>query len=416
MVSEAELRWALEYNGYERFAGGIDAYHALLQPAMREYEATGRVPDWCGVDLLRGWAFYRQREHQMDGVSPMARDWDAVLDAIRRHPAALAGDLPPNPALEPDVDEAGAADPADGALDAARRSALPLTLGHVLSAVGADHDPPIGLDDILVIRHAFKPSGHVGLQGPEDVTEDRIREYTRSQDAATTKFPAKPPRYWVILVADGKSRSRLFGVYENHGEVLAEKTETHRFWDLRRIDFLRSLEDRLVVDWTSPRSWYRWGPSAAKLPVLEIADRDAVAFPGFGRVLLRWDEIQDLIADPRYAEWRAALSEVQGIYLITDSSTGKHYVGKADGGERLIGRWSAYARNGHGGNVALRELAKAAKEAGTPLDGTVEEHARHFVFSILRVFGPSTPSSEVDAAESHFKDALMTRTWGLNRN
>lgn len=416
MASEAELRWALGYNGYERFASshdGGDAYHRLLQPAMREYEATGRVPDWCGVDLLRAWAFYRQREHHMDGISPMAEDWDAVLDAIRRHPAARASDLPPDPGGDEEVPPGVMA---EGTLSTQRSSALPLTLGHVLAAVGADHDPPISLDDVLVIRHAFKPSGHVGLQGPQDVTEDRVREYTRSQDVATTKFPAAPPRCWVVLIADGKRRSRLFGVYENRGEVLAEKTDTHRFWDLRRMDFLASLEDRLVVDWPSPRSWYSWGPRAAKLPVLEIADRDAVEFPGFDRVLLRWHELQDVVADPRYADWRAALSEVQGIYLITDSSTGKQYVGKADGGERLIGRWSAYARNGHGGNVALRELARAAKEAGTALDGSVEEHARHFVFSILRVFGPSTPPFEVDAAESHFKDALMTRTWGLNRN
>ncbi|HYF71362.1 MAG TPA: hypothetical protein VD864_01000, partial [Nocardioides sp.] len=135
MVSEAELRWALDYNGYERFAGGGDVYYSLLQPAMREYERTGRVPEWCGVDLLRAWAFYRQREHHMDGVSPMAPDWDAVLDAIRRHPAALASDLPPDPAADPAADAgSGEEPPADGALDTARRSALPLTLGHVLTA------------------------------------------------------------------------------------------------------------------------------------------------------------------------------------------------------------------------------------------------------------------------------------------
>lgn len=43
-------------------------------------------------------------------------------------------------------------------------------------------------------------------------------------------------------------------------------------------------------------------------------------------------------------------------------------------------------------------------------------HARHFVFSLLRVFGPSTPLSEVNSAESHYKEALMTRKFGLNRN
>jgi hypothetical protein len=289
-----------------------------------------------------------------------------------------------------------------------------LTLGHVLAAIGADHHPPIRMEDIHVIRHAFKPDDPEGLRGPEDLTEERVLAYTRSQDISTVRFPAQPARYWVVLVADGKRRSRLFCVYENLGEVLSERTATHRFWDLRRTAFLASLADRLVVEWTSPRTWHRRGPSAASLPVLEIADRDTIPFPGFDRVLLRFHELLEMTTDHRYTDWRAALSEVQGIYLITDSTTGCQYVGKADGGERILGRWKQYARDGHGGNAALRELAAAATGGR---DGTARtDHARHFVFSILRVFGPSTSSSEIDAAESHYKNALMTREFGLNRN
>jgi hypothetical protein len=96
---------------------------------------------------------------------------------------------------------------------------------------------------------------------------------------------------------------------------------------------------------------------------------------------------------------------VQGVYLIADSRNGKLYVGKADGGERILGRWSQYARDGHGGNAALRQLA-----------GLDPAHARHFQFSILRVFGPSVPTAEVDEAESHYKRALLTRTHGMKRN
>jgi hypothetical protein len=149
------------------------------------------------------------------------------------------------------------------------------------------------------------------------------------------------------------------------------------------------------------------------MPVLEIADRDKIPFPGFDGVLLSYRELQDMVADHRYADWRAALKEVQGIYLITDSSNGKQYIGKADGAERILGRWADYARDGHGGNVALRDLARASV---SDRGGKAGEAARHFVFSLLRVFGPSTPSSEVDAAESHYKRALMTREFGLNRN
>lgn len=131
-------------------------------------------------------------------------------------------------------------------------------------------------------------------------------------------------------------------------------------------------------------------------------------------MLLTFHELREMITSTRYSDWRAALSEVQGIYLITDSSNGKQYIGKADGTERILGRWTTYARDGHGGNVALRELAsESIAPGGIP---TRTDHARHFVFSILRVFGPSSPPSEVNSAESHYKSALMTRDFGLNGN
>jgi hypothetical protein len=271
------------------------------------------------------------------------------------------------------------------------------------------------LEDIHLIRHSFRPGDRDGLQGPEDLTEERVREYTRSQGVAARQFPLDPGRYWVILIADGQRRSRLYGTFENCGEVIQERTATRRYWDLRPSSFLAPLVDRLVVEWANPRTWHRRATSAANLPVLEIADRDTVPFPGFDRVLLTHHELGEMIADHRYADWRIALSEVQGIYLITDSSNGKQYVGKADGAERILGRWMSYARDGHGGNLALRELALSSVGRGEGA-AVKTDHARHFVFSILRVFGPSTSSSEVDAAESHNKRALMTREFGLNRN
>lgn len=225
------------------------------------------------------------------------------------------------------------------------------------------------------------------------------------------RFPAKPPRYRVILVADGQKRSRLYGTFENRGEVPQLRDDRYRTFDLHPHPFLAPLADPLVIEWDSPINWHRRGTRAATLPVLEIADRDKVPFAGFDGVRLTFHDLQEMVESHRYEDWRAALREVQGIYLITDSTNGKQYVGKADGAERLLGRWSTYAKDGHGGNVAFRELA--LERAGS---GDRTEHARNFVFSILRVFGPSTPASEVNAAESHFKDSLLTREFGLNRN
>lgn len=284
--------------------------------------------------------------------------------------------------------------------------------------MGADYSPAALLQDILIIRHTFKPGDPEALQGPEDLTEERVHAYTREQEHSSRLFPASPPRFWVILVADGGRRSRLWGTFENHGEMTLEPSARYRSFDLRRSDFLAPLNDRLVVEWDNPRSWHRRAESVtgARMPVLEIADRDKVPFPGFDGVLLPYHQLREMVEDPRYADWRAALSEVQGIYLITDSSNGKQYVGKADGAERILGRWLTYARDGHGGNVALRELAFQSTEGRDKTAASKTDHARHFVFSLLRVFGPSTPSTEVNAAESHYKAALMTRTFGLNRN
>lgn len=47
-------------------------------------------------------------------------------------------------------------------------SIVSLTLGHVLTGIGNDQSPPVRLEDMHVIRHAFKPSDPLALRGPQD--------------------------------------------------------------------------------------------------------------------------------------------------------------------------------------------------------------------------------------------------------
>jgi len=272
-----------------------------------------------------------------------------------------------------------------------------LTLGHIVESLGLD------LNEVLVIRHTYTPDG---LTGPADLTIEKVIAYTKEQHTSARLFSANPPPTWLLFIGDGRLRSRFFGAFENRGEIAALRTAERRHFDLHASDAMGTLRNRLVVEWQNARSWQRRGTSASGFPVIEIADPEVKRFPGYDNVLLPYSELQTVVEDSRYASWRTALGAVQGIYLITDTSTGKHYVGKADGAERLLGRWTAYARNGHGGNVALQQLS-----------GLDARHSRHFLFSILRVFGPSAATSEVDAAEGHFKQALLTRNgFGLNLN
>jgi hypothetical protein len=83
--------WVGLYDGYRRLASNPEALRRLLEPARDDYATTGRVPAWCGIDLLRGWAFYLVRMDRLTGGALNAgtsdrAEFDAVLQAIAGHP------------------------------------------------------------------------------------------------------------------------------------------------------------------------------------------------------------------------------------------------------------------------------------------------------------------------------------------
>lgn len=270
---------------------------------------------------------------------------------------------------------------------------MPLTLGPLL--VDAGIDPARA----LVIRHAYvrehEDSGLVGLHA--DSTHAEILEYTRNQSTDVRKFPATPPPLWVVFIREGGDQARLWSVVENRGELA--NTGTLRTFDVVESERMADLRNRLVIGWRSPRTWRMNATTAASYPVVGIADAEPIPFPGFDRLVLSHIQLQAVMREHRYASWRTALSSVFGIYLITDTRDGRHYVGKADGEESIRQRWHAYATNGHGGNVELKGLDPST-----------------FRFSLLRVFDPVTPTRDINAAESHFKQALDSVRHGLNRN
>ncbi|TQK69912.1 GIY-YIG nuclease family protein [Nocardioides sp. SLBN-35] len=266
---------------------------------------------------------------------------------------------------------------------------MTLTASAIFASAGLDPT------DAMVIRHAYvRERGNLH----PDSTDAEILEYTRVQSSNPRIFPAAPPPYWVVFRPEGGDRARLWAVLRYNGEE-ACADPSRRVFNLEVIDLLDDLRDRLVIGWRSPRTWWIWGTTAAVYPIVEIADSQPIRFPGFDALTLDYPQLQAVLREHRYAAWRTALSSVIGIYLITDTRDGRHYVGKADGAENLLQRWAAYATNGHGGNVELRSL-----------DPTT------FRLSVLRVFDPATPTLEINAAEGHFKHALDSRRHGLNRN
>ena len=130
-------------------------------------------------------------------------------------------------------------------------------------------------------------------------------------------------------------------------------------------------------------------------------------FPGYEDIDLSFDELATLVRNGR-PDWRAALESVKGVYLLTDTKTGKRYVGSAYGDQGVWSRWCEYVTSGHGGNTELRELVK---------NPSLDYCRANFRFALLEHRPVRTPNETVLGREEFWKRILLTRgKQGLNRN
>ncbi len=130
------------------------------------------------------------------------------------------------------------------------------------------------------------------------------------------------------------------------------------------------------------------------------------SFPGYNNVLLTHNELQ-LITRMETYEWKIALSNVKGVYCITDKSTGKLYIGSASGdSEGIWQRWSAYVNvnNLTGGNKTFEEL----KNNGA--DYIID----NFTYSILEIFDMRTNREDIIHREEYWKRVFQTIKFGMN--
>ena len=123
-------------------------------------------------------------------------------------------------------------------------------------------------------------------------------------------------------------------------------------------------------------------------------------FPGYDKVRISWSEMSRVI---KKEGWKTALENQKGVYLTTDTSNGKMYVGSAYGENMILGRWRSYVRTGHGGNVELKKV-------------TFAHIKQHFEYSILDIFKAKTDDDTILERESWWKSVLKTREFGYNQN
>lgn len=188
-------------------------------------------------------------------------------------------------------------------------------------------------------------------------------------------------------------------------------------YDLKLQDLYGEYIKRLIIKLDKPlgRQVYlrRYETVQEQLApeIYELApDTKLGTFPGYQNVRLRHHELQRIVANDE-PSWKDALSSVKGVYVITDLSDGRLYVGSASGeANGLWQRWAGYAQlsNLTGGN---RELESIRRELG-------DSHILgNFQYSILEIFDPKTKAEAILARESFWKQALHSRRpHGLNAN
>lgn len=172
--------------------------------------------------------------------------------------------------------------------------------------------------------------------------------------------------------------------------------DDHVLFDLEPLETWRSWIGRLIVDWPPPeRSWYRRAErNAMSVRAITKENQLTADMPAWDELVLTWEQLCIMPSS-----WKARLSQWRGIYFIFDTLREKGYVGSASGGENMLGRWTDYARSGHGGNAGLQE--------SRPQD---------LRFSILQRTSPDMLRAEVEELEARWKVRLHVRDHGLCGN
>ncbi|PHP91290.1 hypothetical protein CBF17_024100, partial [Pantoea agglomerans] len=171
------------------------------------------------------------------------------------------------------------------------------------------------------------------------------------------------------------------------------------------------LIGRLLIDYPGPRARgrsFHFEKHYYKMKVAEIFESEysGETFCGFDQIQHSFETLEHIIKKQKM-DWKRALLNVKGVYLIVDKCNGKKYVGSAYGGQGIWSRWESYVNTGHGWNEGLSLLIR---------ETSIEYARRNFQFSILDFYSMRTDDQIIIDRETYWKRVLCSREFGYNRN
>lgn len=148
----------------------------------------------------------------------------------------------------------------------------------------------------------------------------------------------------------------------------------------------------------------------AEMQVSEILTEpiNSLIFPGYENIDFDYGIIKNII-EKDIADWKGALANIKGVYMLTDKKNGKRYIGSAYNGVGIWARWTSYINNGHGGNVELKKVID--------VNGLIY-FKDNFKFTLLEIFPMFKDDSFVITRERYWKEVLLTKEtkFGYNKN
>lgn len=262
------------------------------------------------------------------------------------------------------------------------------------------HDEGVDARRVYMIRHkdsrhSDRPSIYSLWTGADGAFELYQRIWTKKR--------FKSGDLLASFVVTPRGNTLFVGLYRINGHRQAKRGEAKDptsqkdaegkyLYDIRLDQRLASYRGHLTVDWGKGFIAYVQRAARNDKAVLEIRKEVMPPeFPGFSQFRYDVDQIKKIPS-----AWQEVLTSVKGVYLLVCQHCGKQYVGSAKGEENLWQRLVDYADTGHGGNVELKRHGP-----------------RRYQVSILEVVNSGL---DIGRVEAYWKDKLLSRKFGLNRN
>ncbi len=218
--------------------------------------------------------------------------------------------------------------------------------------------------------------------------------------------------YLVVFLAEEGCECRFIGVYRNYGPKRATGNGVSEY-AIEEVEGFEGLKDKVVIDWgKGTLSWMQnWQSTKNVRRIDQVNTGDDIPyFIRYEDVILSFSQLQKVVEDK---EWKSKLESLNCVYMILDKETGKKYVGvtykdmKPGIKNGILGRWTEYAKTGHGNNKLL--VALLAEKGISYAD-------QNFQWTILETLPLNvTPKVAIDR-ESLYKKKFGTREHGYNEN